>query len=136
MSATEKQLVKATGIKREEGQEDADYFGDIVKGVGDLPDVEWGKLPKPAQEWYNAATFCLDKGLDVPGFDDKDSIKEYNKKAMAEDGPKDPAEEEDGDNAEDEEDAADEAESDAEEDSAEREAKVESKAKANGAAKT
>lgn len=60
------ELVAATSIEREEGEEKNDFLERLLEGVSALDDDEWKALSQETQEWYNAAAEAYRRDRDLP----------------------------------------------------------------------
>lgn len=60
-SKVERELRKATGVKKEEGESQEDYIKRLLTKIADLPEQAWENLsedkdgPNGAKNWYNSA---------------------------------------------------------------------------------
>lgn len=55
MSAIQKELLKAVGLKAEDFKSRRDLHEAVVKAVNKLEDAEWNELTAKAQDWFNDA---------------------------------------------------------------------------------
>ena len=63
-----KELAVATGVKREENEDEQAYLLRLVTGVADLPQEAWDKLSDDAQAWHGKAVEDVNGGLAIRGF--------------------------------------------------------------------
>lgn len=66
-------LATATGVKQKKNEDAQVYYQRLVAGVAELSDEEWNKLPREAQDWYNAAAEEVNQGKPVSTPDGKES---------------------------------------------------------------
>jgi len=74
MSKIQEELATATEVtpskRKNETITDQDYLKRLAVAILELPEAEWNKISKEAQDWYNDAADAIDKGAAIPAFPD------------------------------------------------------------------
>jgi len=78
-ATTHKELIKATGINKKEGEDIQKYLDRLAEAVSDLEESKWDDLSIEAQSWYDDATDAVDEGNPIKAFDDLSEEKEPEK---------------------------------------------------------
>lgn len=81
------ELVKASAVKRTEGEEEQSFLSRIVRKIAALDNDEWEALSAAAQSWYNDAAEAMNKKKDIDGFED-DAPKRRTAPPAEEEAPK------------------------------------------------
>jgi len=70
MSATEKEIVKATGVHRAADETDQAYFRRQVEALQEIESDKWDALSKGATDWANAGAQSIIDGGEIAPFPD------------------------------------------------------------------
>lgn len=101
LSALRKELEKATGVKRAEGEDEQTYLARVMRKVAALDDKEWKGLSEAAQDWYNDAAERSNEKKDLPSLGSDEPAEEAprarSRSRAADDEPAAPADPKVGD---------------------------------------
>ena len=62
------QILKATGLERNEGEDEQAFLTRVVKAIDKLDDATWEALPGAAQKWGQAALGAVNENKPIPRF--------------------------------------------------------------------
>jgi hypothetical protein len=123
-SKIEKELCKATGLKRRAREDAQAWYARLTGKVGELENDAWDGLSAEAQEWSNVATRAVNDSVTIEGFPDDDEapapkdepeVKAAKNKRVKAKAKEEPEEAEDEDEAEDDDTEEDTTEDEVEE---------------------
>jgi hypothetical protein len=87
VSAVEKELQEATGVKKKVAEKFQKYAVRLINAVQELKDPEWEALSTETQEWVNDGAKAIKAEEDVDGFPEDEAEAEEENEEAAEAAP-------------------------------------------------